>query len=394
MRVGLFSEAFDPVINGVTSSVKTLAAELCASGWEPVVVAPGFAGYTDDPNLHYEVLRLPSFRSVFNRSYPFALPPIGPTPAVLQGARLDLIHTQQPFGMGFHGLHLARKSHIPLVSTFHTLYHEYTHYFPVLPHRTLRKILSGHLRRYYGACDAVIVPSKAAGDKLIAIGVSPERIAVVPTGVPAPPTVLPAAVAEARRKLQLPEGVPVVLFVGRLAKEKNLDLLLDAFAPLAGRALLLIVGSGPGAGACEQRARALDLPPWVRFPGFLSRGELSPIYALASVFAFPSGSETQGVVLSEAQSHGLPCVVVNRGGGPEFVRHEIDALVVAPKVPEFRAALEALLNDPGRRKQFSQAARESNLRPTPEGMARRVIEVYSEASRFRQATLARERTPS
>ena len=393
MRVGIFSEAFDPVINGVTSSVKTLAAELCVAGWEPVVVAPGFPGYTDDPTLRYDVIRLPSFRSIFNRSYPFAYPPFGAPPGILRDAHFDLIHTQQPFGMGFHGLRLARRANIPLVSTFHTLYHEYTHYFPVLPRQTLGKILSGHLRRYYGACDAVIVPSKAAGDKLVALGVAPERLTVVPTGVPAPPAVLPAAIAEARRKLQLPEGLPVVLFVGRLAKEKNLDLLLEAFAPLAGRATLLIVGSGPGAAACEQRARALELAPWVRFPGFLSRGELSPIYALSSVFAFPSGSETQGVVLSEAQSHGLPCVVVNQGGGPEFVRHEIDALVVPPRVLEFRAALEALLENPVRRRQFSQASRESVLRPTPEGMARRVIEVYSEASRFRRLEQAQERTP-
>jgi 1,2-diacylglycerol 3-alpha-glucosyltransferase len=390
VRVGLFTEAYDPVINGVTTSVKTLAAELRTCGHTPVIVAPGYSGFTDQPVEGQEIGRLPSFRTVLNRENPFAWPPIGPMLPALSSLELDLVHTQQPFGMGLHGRRVALRQNIPLISTFHTLYHEYTHYFPLLPRPTLRRILSDHLRRYYTACDAVIVPSHAAGDRLLAIGVPPERLSVVPTGVPAPPAVLPAAVTEARRKLRLDDGLPAVLYVGRLAREKNIELLLEAFAPLAGRAVLVIVGSGPHRVVCEQRVRALGLESWVRFPGFLPRGELSPIYATATVFAFPSGTETQGVVLSEAQSHGLPCVVVNEGGGPEFVRDGTDALIVPGKIEPFRAGLEALLFDPGKRRAYAQAARESPLRPTPEGMARQVIEIYQEARRQRRTQSAAE----
>lgn len=390
MRVGLFTEAYDPVINGVTTSVKILAAELIACGHTPVIVAPGYSGFTDQTKAGLEVRRLPSFRSIFNKEYPFAWPPVGPMLPELANLELDLVHTQQPFGMGFHGRRVAQRQNIPLVSTFHTLYHEYTHYFPLLPRPTLRQVLSNHLRRYYSSCDAVIVPSEAAGDRLLAIGVPADKLTVVPTGIPAPPAVLPAAVVEARRKLNLESGLPVVLYVGRLAREKNLELLIDAFAPLAGRAILVIVGSGPHRTACEQRVRSQGLETWVRFPGFLPRGELSPIYATASVFAFPSGTDTQGVVLSEAQSHGVPCVIVNMGGGPEFVRDGTDALVVPDRVEPFRAALEALLFAPGRLKAFSIAARESPLRPTPEGMARQIIEIYQESRRQRRTQDAAE----
>jgi 1,2-diacylglycerol 3-alpha-glucosyltransferase len=388
VRVGLFTEAYDPVINGVTTSVKTLAAELRSAGNAPVVVAPGYPGFTDDPESGIEVRRLASFRSIFNRDNPFAWPPLGPMPELLATAALDLIHTQQPFGMGLHGRRVALQQDIPLISTFHTLYHEYTHYFPLIPKNSLRKILTRHLKLYYSGCDAVIVPSKAAGDRLLAIGVPAERLHVVPTGVPAPPAVLPAAIVEAKKRLHLDDGLPSVLYVGRLAREKNIELLIDAFAPLAGRAVLVIVGSGPYRTACEQRVRALGIETWVRFAGFLSRGALSPIYALATVFGFPSGSETQGVVLSEAQSHGLPCVVVDEGGGPEFVRDGIDALLTEATVPKFRAALEAVLFDPPRRRALAQAARESSLRPTPDGMARQVIAIYQEACRLRQREVA------
>ncbi len=388
MRVGLFTEAYDPVINGVTTSVKTLAAELRSAGNAPVIVAPGYPGFTDDPESGIEVRRLASFRTLFNRDNPFAWPPIGPMPEPLATANLDLIHTQQPFGMGLHGRRVATQQNIPLISTFHTLYHEYTHYFPLIPKNSLRKILTRHLRIYYSGCDAVIVPSKAAGDRLLAIGVPAERLHVVPTGVPAPPAVLPAAIVEARKRLHLDDGLPSVLYVGRLAREKNLELLIDAFAPLAGRAVLVIVGSGPHRAACEQRVRALGIETWVRFAGFLSRGALSPIYALATVFGFPSGSETQGVVLSEAQSHGLPCVVVDEGGGPEFVRDGIDAILTEASIPKFRAALEAVLFDPPHRRALAQAARESSLRPSPDGMARQVIAIYQEARRLRLLKVA------
>src|SRR5262249_38232607 len=126
----------------------------------------------------------------------------------------------------------------------------------------------------------------------------------------------------------LPPRAPVLLFVGRLAREKNLDLLLDAFARLCacdGRAkqaddrrpILVFAGSGPYRETLEAHVRNAGLSDQVRFTGFLRRTELAPLYALATIFVFPSTTETQGVVLSEAQSHCLPCVVARGGGASE-----------------------------------------------------------------------------
>lgn len=386
MRVGLFTESYDPIINGVSTSVKTLAAELARSGHTPIVVAPRYAGFIDEPGVGpAPVRRLASWRTVFNPENPFAFPPLGPTPAALRGVSFDIVHTQQPFGIGLHGRVAARRAGVPLVSTFHTLYTEYTHYLPIFPPRVARWWLTGVLRDYYGTCDAVVVPSREAGRRLEALGVMPERLHVVPTGVPAPPSVMPAAVEQTRRTFSLPTGAPVLLYVGRLAREKNLDLLVDAFAVLceeegwAGdrRPILLLVGSGPYRAACEQRVQRLGIAPWVRFAGFLKRNQLAPVYAAATLFCFPSATETQGVVLSEAQSHGLPCVVVNGGGAPEFVRPNMDALLVPSSVDAFAAAVRELLTDYEKRRLFSAAALASPLRPTPEAMVRQVIALYS-----------------
>ena len=400
MRVGLFTESYDPVINGVSTSVKTLAAELAGLGHEPVVVAPRFAGFVDDVagGGAPPVLRLFSLRTALNPSNPFVPPPMmGWSPGALGGAagRFDVVHTQQPFGLGMHGRNHARRLNAPLVSTFHTLYAEYAHYFPLLPVRVVRALVTGHVRRYYNGCDAVVVPSRAAGRVLEAAGVAADLLRVVPTGVPPSPVVLPAALEQARLTLDLPADTPILLFVGRLAREKNLDLLIGAFADIVRGGIsplpiLLFVGSGPYQDGCRQLVRAAGIEAHVRFAGFLTRAQLAPIYALATLFTFPSGTETQGVVLSEAQSHGLPCVVVNGGGAPEFVRDRADALVVPPgDRAAFAFAIALLLKDEEKRQAMQAAALASPLRPTPGTMARQMVAVYQEAGQQRPGDAAR-----
>lgn len=389
MRVGLFTESYDPVINGVSTSVKTLAAELAKAGHEPVIVAPSYPGH-EDPAASADgvsVLRLPSWRTPFNPQNPFAYPPLGTfVPSVLRDVRFDIVHTQQPFGMGRNGRACARRLGVPLVSTFHTLYTQYVHYFPVVPKPVALWWLSDQLLRYYSTCDAVVVPSRAAGTLLEEVGVPASRLRVVPTGVLAAPVVVPAAIEQARRVYSLPPRTPVLLYVGRLAREKNLDLLLDAFGRLCGsdwretlpeeHPVLLLAGSGPYRTELEAHVRRAGLERWVRFAGFLRRTELAPVYALSTLFVFASTTETQGVVLSEAQSYGLPCVVARGGGASEFVRDGVDAIVVPPDAAPFADAIHDLMTSPARRDAFRQAALESPLHPSPAEMAQRLVALY------------------
>ena len=386
LQVGLFTESYAPVVNGVSTSVKTLSQELEGLGHSPVVVAPHFKGYDDIPGV--PVVRLPSWRTVWNPQNPFAYPPLPfwtPAPLREPGCRFDVVHTQQPFGMGLHGKATARRLQVPLVSTFHTLYTEYAHYFPVVPSPIAHRWLVGVLRGYYTACDAVIVPSREAGRRLEAIGVPSNLLHAVPTGVDAAAPVSPHAIAEVRSTYAIAPDAPILLFVGRLAREKNLELLFASFADIlqtgkfATPPVLLLAGSGPWREACETLARQTGVSEQVRFAGFVSRQNLPALYSAATVFAFPSPTETQGVVLSEAQSYGLPCVVVEGGGASEFVRDGVDALVVPPNKKAFTRALMDLLSNEPKRAAFAQAARNSDLRPTPAGMAQKILSVYTNA---------------
>nr|WP_309688915.1 glycosyltransferase [Armatimonas sp.] len=376
MRVGLFTESYEPVINGVSTSVKTLALELIAGGHEPVVLAPRYPGYADSNEI--PVRRLPSWVSPWNPENPFAHSPLLGQPMALRNLPLDVVHTQQPFGMGMHGRRLARQLGVPLVSTFHTLYHEYTHYVRPLPPALSHWWLSRHLRLYYeGDCTRVIVPSRATGEILVRIGVSQNKISVVPTGIPPLRPVLPAECAAVRERYRLPEGAPVLLYVGRLAKEKNIEALFDGLAHWPDDAVLLLVGGGPALEELKAKAETRQLAHRIRFAGFVPRIDLPPIFATATLFVFPSLTDTQGVVLSEAQSYGLPCIVANGGGAPEFVRDGIDALVVAPE--QIGPAAATLLTDPSRLQAFACAARQSPLHPTPTEMARQIVAVYEAA---------------
>jgi 1,2-diacylglycerol 3-alpha-glucosyltransferase len=385
VRIGLFTESYEPVINGVSTSVKTLAHEMRAAGHDPVVVAPRFSGYEDVVG-DIDVRRIPSVRTRFNPENPFAVPPLFGPPDALRVTGFDVVHTQQPFGIGLHGRRCARRLGVPHVSTFHTLYTEYVHYFPFLPRPVVAAVVAWHLRRFYNDCDAVIVPSRETGRYLESVGVRPEQLTVIPTGIPEPAPVRPGDVDAVRQRFQLPPCAPVLLYVGRIAPEKHLDLLLDAFADLiAGmpdddrHPILLLVGGGPHREGWAERIERMGLGKWVRVPGPLPRAELDPIYAAATLFVFPSSTETQGVVLCEAQSHGLPCVAVTGGGAAEFVRNGVDALVVPSDRAAFTAAMRDLLENEAKRCAFAVAARQSPLRLTPAGMAARVVEVYSAA---------------
>lgn len=116
---------------------------------------------------------------------------------------------------------------------------------------------------------------------------------------------------------------------------------------------------------------------YVRFAGFLNRQQLAPVYAASTLFVFASVTETQGVVIGEAQSFGLPCVLMRGGGASEFMRSGEDAVVTAPEVAPFASAIRALLDDEPERKRLGRNALVSPLRPTPEGMAQTLTALYA-----------------
>jgi glycosyltransferase involved in cell wall biosynthesis len=373
MKIAMFSEGYDPFLNGVVTSLKTLRRALEQQGHEVVVFAPAYPGHQDEDG---GVVRLPSVR-LAREAYP-ALSPFAAYGDVLGSLGFDVIHSQHPFTMGRLAERQAARHGRPLVYTFHTMLNEYGDYVPLLAPLATRWLT----HRFVSHCnraDAVLVATGVVGDFLHEHGVR-RAIEVVPLGVPPLPAA-PGARARVRAALSLSEDAPLLLYVGRLAREKRLDFLLGALARLgAGRAWqACLVGDGPVQGDLRAQAARLGLASRVSFPGWVPREALADWYAAADVFVFPSPADAMGLVLVEAMGAGLPCVAIAKYGPREVVRDGVTGFLTSFEEEHFAVAVRRLLVNPFLRARMQEAARGRAQDFAPEVAAARTVDVYREA---------------
>jgi len=378
MKIGIFSESYEPVVNGVTVSILTLTREMRKLGHEFYVFAPGVSGHVDTEN---PTIRFPSVRTWKARDYPLAIPYLPKLTERVRHLNLDIIHTHTPFILGRLGLKLAKKLDIPLVSTNHTQYIHYAHYFPFAPKSATRRLIKNYMKWYYGQCDGIIVPSKPILEMLRSYGVE-TPIHVIPTGILLDTSAGPEARSAVRARYGIPLDAKVLVYVGRLAREKNMDLLLHSFKRLTRghkNAYLMLVGDGPYESGCRDICRDLKLDGRAIFVGPVPIKDVARYYIAGDVFTFPSVSDTQGLVLWEALQAGLPCVAMKAGTAPEMLVDGEDSLLAENSAGDFAAKVDLLLTDDALRGRLSEKAVQNGSRFHPREMASRVLEVYESA---------------
>ena len=371
MRVAIFTESYEPIVNGVSVSVATLRDGLRARGHEVVIFAPRFPGHEDGEG----VVRLPSRISRFAKGYPIPIPYAPKARRAFLALQPDIVHTQTPFFLGVLGLRWARQAGVPIVSTNHTLYTQYAHYLPFVPRVVTRAVLVRLMRWYYGRCDAVVVPSRSAEQTLRQYGIK-TRMEIIKSGVAADLTDEREAV---RRAFQVPSDSFLFLYVGRIAREKNIGLLLRAFKRIREKhpqARLMVVGSGPYEPASRRLCRMLGIEDSVVFAGMLSRADVAQVYSAADAFVFPSLTETQGLVVCEALTAGLPCVAVRAAATPEVLEDGIDGFLTDNSVEGFAECAARLISDPGLRERMSRGALRSASKFSAEAMTERFEAFY------------------
>jgi glycosyltransferase involved in cell wall biosynthesis len=188
--------------------------------------------------------------------------------------------------------------------------------------------------------------------------------------------------AEARAKLGIPEDVWMLLYVGRMAPEKNVSVLLHAIPHIVRgcpNARLWLVGPGPALDDLKTQAEAMNLNEWVHFTGPVPRDEVSLYLLAADLFVFPSVTESQGLVLDEAQAAGLPCIVANGGGAPEAVDYGQTGLIVEPTSEAFVEAVLHLTRHPDEREALRQKAIRKRETLSVPAVVDRIIGVYQSA---------------
>lgn len=357
MNILFLSDVYFPRINGVSTSIHTLRGQLLAMGHSVHLVAPDYYSPSDDESW---ITRLPA------RTLPF-----DPEDRLIRYGRAlkilahnvrgpyDLAHIHTPFAAHFLGLRLAAQMGIPCVETYHTFFEDYLHhYLPFLPRIAARPLARALSRSQCNAVDAVIAPSQPMRDALHGYGVK-APVAVVPTGLEQHSFVAGDGAAF-RKRYDLPATRPLLLFVGRVAHEKNIGFLLRMLAQLIQThpdALLLIAGEGPAQESVRRESEALQLGEHIRFLGYLDRHtELNDCYAAADVFVFSSLTETQGLVLLEAMAQAVPVVAIAEMGTKSILREGQGALVSPADVTLFAGRVAELLADSALRQRLGQAA--------------------------------------
>jgi glycosyltransferase involved in cell wall biosynthesis len=382
MRIGLFTNNYRPLINGLTTSVDTFAGAFRRAGHAVTIVAPRYgAGGTDDG----DVLRVPGLRAPTHHAYVLPFPRWPGLRQAVLARDLDVYHAQHPYLLGAAAARWARETGRPLLFTYHTRYDRYAHYIPG-PARLIARLAVRRALRFAARADLVVAPSPSVARDLSSQGLR-TPVEVIPTGVPLPPPTTEDARQAQRAALGLGAGGPLFLSMGRLAREKNQAFLLHAFCRLLRElpaARLVLVGDGDDRARLTRLADDLGIRPSICFVGAVSHERIGDYTSAADLFLFPSTSETQGLAALEAMAAGLPVVAVASEAARDLLAGE-PAGVLCPEDPDaFAGSVLALWAAPERRLAMAEAARRVAARCAPEAGAAKLLGLYQELCHVRR----------
>jgi 1,2-diacylglycerol 3-alpha-glucosyltransferase len=376
MKIGVFTDSYRPYTSGVVRSIDLFTKEFTQRGHEVYIFGPDYP--LSNPPKEDKVFRFAALPAPTMPDFSIPLPISAQFSPTIKKIGLDVIHVHTPFILGSLGARAARRHRLPLVFTFHTLYDQYVHYVPFVEEAS-RHIVQLICRDFCNRCNMVVAPSQLVVNYLRRIGVE-SQIVNIPTGIELSEfTDLNSKWL--KENYAISEGKTVLLFVGRLGKEKNVLFLLKSFKEilrLQPDTHLVLVGKGPQEETLKYFCRTNGLDDAVTFTGVLPRQLIVHCYASADLFVFPSVTETQGLVIGEAKAAGLPVVAVRAFGPAEIVAHGVDGLLTDPTLTSFTEAILALLADPKKRKQMSNAAIINAQSISSASCAEQMLEIYED----------------
>jgi 1,2-diacylglycerol 3-alpha-glucosyltransferase len=359
MNILFISDVFFPRVNGVSTSINTFATELRALGHQVTLIAPS---YTDEDKQEEWIVRVPSHKIYFDPED--RLMNFGKLKALLPWIRdkhFDIIHIHTPFTAHYVGIHFGKKLDIPVVETYHTFFEDYLHhYLPFIPQFISRKLARTISRRQCNAVDGIVSPSKPMLDVLKQYGIKTPA-EVVATGLD-DSSFARVDGEHFRMSHDIPLAQPMLLFVGRVAHEKNIGFLLEMHVELIKNhpdALLVITGEGPAEESIKHTIEKLGISNQVRMIGYLDRShELIACYKAADIFVFASKSETQGLVLLEAMAQGTAVVAIAELGTKSILIEGEGVLIAKDDINDFADKVSVLLSDAPKRQMIGEKGRQ------------------------------------
>lgn len=384
MNIGIFTDTYFPQVSGVATSIQTLKEQLENKGHSVYIFT------TTDPRVPEDavepnVFRFGSVAFVSFKDRRIAVRGLFQALEVAKNLKLDIVHTQTEFSIGYIGKFVARSLHIPTVHTYHTMYEDYLHY--VMNGHLLKPYHVRQMTRAFLHHDAgVIAPTDRVLETLAGYGVS-SPIRVIATGVNLE-SFAKTPVRDVRAELGLSD-VPVLISLSRVAFEKRIDKVIDAMPRIIKSvpdAVLLVVGDGPARASLEEQAETLDIADHVRFIGEVRHEEVPLYYHAADIFLSASDSEAQGLTYLEAMAAGTKVLALSGEytdtllNDPSLGRTFSTPSEMAAQAIDYCTHPEAYSEN---------GAREAKLRNiSAREFGERVLKMYNDASVYYEQVLA------
>lgn len=363
MEIAWFTDTWLPTRDGVVNSLLSFK-KILEKDNEIFIFAPGNENkrnenifyFKSKPFKKYPNYRIASFSSLFSKR----------VIKIVKEFNIDIIHSHSPGIVGTHAVIASHATKIPLIFTYHTFIQESVYFFSYGMQDFAKKLLNLWLKWYFRRCNTIIAPSKYVANNLPFYG----EIKIIPTGIDTK-----KFESANGKKIKEEIGKPIILHVGRVVREKNIDLIIDA-APLILKKIdvkFVIVGEGPYRKELEEKVKKKGLDENFIFTGFVQDRKLPSYYKAADIFVFPSTYETQGIVALEAMAAGLPVVAARAKAIPEFVIDGESGYLFEPNnEKEFAEKILIALED----KEIGMKAKKFVKRYDIEKMAEKLVDLY------------------
>ena len=308
MRVGIFTDTYRPQVNGVVSSILTLEKELRKKGHKVYIIT---TTDPDAPMVEPNVLRLPSMEFKPLPQYRLGMLYSSRIIKKIKRLELDIIHSQTEWGVGTFARFAAINLEIPLVHTYHALYEYYTHYITRGHFTVPAKKLAAAISKFYcEKCNALIVPTRKVEDILYSYDVD-KNMNIIPTGIELNKfyreNYTDEEIKFMRESFNIQDSDFLCVYIGRIAKEKSIDVLIDMFSKIKDETFkFMIVGRGPVVDELKNQAENLGISDRVIFAGEVPHDKVPVYYQMGDVFLNASVSETQGLTFVEAMAAKTP----------------------------------------------------------------------------------------
>lgn len=386
MRIGIFTDTYPPYINGVSTSISMLENALRRKGHKVYIVTVNPEGMSYNFENNDRIIRIPGIPIGI---YDYRLTGIYPIKAVnkIKELNLDVIHSHTEFGVGTFARIIAKQLDIPLVHTYHTMYEDYIHY---ITHgyfdKPSRKIVE-YLTKFY--CDKtakeLIVPTEKTY-KLFKEKYQYDRnVHIIPTGIEIEKfykeKINQDKVNSIRKELKIKKDDIVLLFVGRIAEEKSIDVLIKSQASICKKyknCKLLIVGDGPNLEDYIELSKKYNIENNVIFTGKVSWKDINKYYNLSDIFVTASHTETQGLTLIEAMAASLPVIALNDESFKNVVINDLNGYLFNND-KEYEEYVISLIKNKAKRKKLGDQARINSETYSSKYYAERVLDVYYKA---------------